>query len=69
MNGMSTSRQSVQPSNRFAFKEWAAVCAALDSGRQTLILRKGGLHEGPTNEIFTEHDAGGFLKRPHGLER
>jgi hypothetical protein len=30
---------------------------------------KGKLHEGPTNEIFTEHDAGGFLKRPHGLER
>lgn len=32
--------------NRFAFKEWAAVCAALASGRQSLILRKGGIHEG-----------------------
>lgn len=32
--------------NRFAFKEWAAVCAALAAGRQSLILRKGGLHEG-----------------------
>jgi len=31
---------------RFAFKEWAAVCAALRAGRQSLILRKGGIHEG-----------------------
>jgi hypothetical protein len=30
-----------------AFKEWAAVCAALAAGRQTIILRKGGIHEGP----------------------
>jgi hypothetical protein len=29
-----------------AFKEWAAVCAALTAGRQTIILRKGGIHEG-----------------------
>ena len=29
-----------------AFKEWAAVCAALASGRQTIIIRKGGIHEG-----------------------
>jgi hypothetical protein len=36
----------MQPSNRFAFKEWSAVCAALDAGRQTVILRKGGIHEG-----------------------
>ena len=36
----------MQPSNRFAFKEWAAVCAALEAGRQMLILRKGGIHEG-----------------------
>jgi len=28
-----------------AFKEWAAVCEALASGRQKLILRKGGIHE------------------------
>lgn len=32
--------------NRFAFKEWAVVCAALAAGRQALILRKGGIHEG-----------------------
>jgi hypothetical protein len=29
-----------------AFKEWAAVCEALAAGRQTVILRKGGLQEG-----------------------
>ena len=36
----------MQPESRIAFKEWAVVCAALASGRQTLILRKGGIHEG-----------------------
>lgn len=29
-----------------AFKEWGVICAALAAGRQTLILRKGGIHEG-----------------------
>ena len=29
--------------NRFALKEWAAVCEALAHGRQTILLRKGGL--------------------------
>jgi hypothetical protein len=28
------------------FKEWAFVCEALGQGVQTLILRKGGIHEG-----------------------
>lgn len=32
--------------NAIAFKEWAAVCSALADGRQTIILRKGGIHEG-----------------------
>ena len=36
----------MQASNNIAFKEWAAVCEALGSGRQSLILRKGGIHEG-----------------------
>ncbi len=41
--------------NPVAFKEWAVVCAALASGRQSLILRKGGIHEG--REGFrVEHD-------------
>jgi hypothetical protein len=30
-----------------AFKEWAGVCQALADGRQSLILRKGGIAEGP----------------------
>jgi hypothetical protein len=28
------------------FKEWQVVCDALADGRQTVILRKGGIHEG-----------------------
>lgn len=28
-----------------AFKEWAGVCAALAEGRQSIILRKGGIAE------------------------
>ena len=30
-----------------AFKEWEGVCRALKRGRQSLILRKGGVDEGP----------------------
>jgi hypothetical protein len=36
----------MQPANDIAFKEWAAVCSALAAGRQSLILRKGGIHAG-----------------------
>jgi len=36
----------VQPTCQIAFKEWAAVCEALAAGRQSIILRKGGIHEG-----------------------
>jgi hypothetical protein len=39
-----------------AFKEWAGVCRALASGRQSLILRKGGVLEGPGG-FAPEHDA------------
>ncbi|MBI3856712.1 MAG: DUF1802 family protein [Planctomycetes bacterium] len=35
----------MRPSNNRAFKEWAVVCRALAEGRQTLILRKGGIAE------------------------
>ena len=31
-----------------AFKEWAGICQALGEGRQTLIVRKGGIDEGPS---------------------
>ena len=33
-------------SEAIGFKEWAFVCEALGEGVQTLILRKGGIHEG-----------------------
>ena len=44
-----------------AFKEWAAICGALAEGRQSLILRKGGIAEegGP---FRPEHDR--FLLYP-----
>lgn len=38
-----------------AFKEWDSVCVALASGRQSLIIRKGGIEEGP----------GGFTPEHH----
>ncbi|MCB1225364.1 MAG: DUF1802 family protein [Verrucomicrobiales bacterium] len=34
------------PPAAIGFKEWAFVCDALAQGKQTLILRKGGIHEG-----------------------
>jgi hypothetical protein len=34
------------------FKEWALVCEALGSGRQRLIIRKGGLAEGRDGFAF-----------------
>lgn len=37
----------MQSANRFALKEWASVCAAIAAGRQTVLLRKGGIDEGP----------------------
>ena len=39
-----------------AFKEWAGVCDALASGRQAIILRKGGIEEGPRGFV-PEHPA------------
>ena len=36
----------MQSASDIAFKEWAVVCAALGAGRQTIILRKGGIDEG-----------------------
>jgi len=38
-----------------AFKEWALVCEALGDGRQSLILRKGGIAEGRGGFAF-QHD-------------
>jgi hypothetical protein len=43
------------PSCAIAFKEWAGVCRALGAGRQILIIRKGGIAEGPGG-FAPEHD-------------
>ena len=44
-----------------AFKEWAVICRALAEGRQSLILRKGGISE--VGGVFRpEHDE--FLLYP-----
>jgi hypothetical protein len=41
---------------RIAFKEWASVCDALLAGRQTIVLRKGGISEGTAPGVFVpEH--------------
>jgi hypothetical protein len=37
-----------------ALKEWAAICLALAEGRQTLLLRKGGIAE-PGGAFRVEH--------------
>ena len=43
------------------FKEWALVCEALGEGRQSLILRKGGIAEGRDGFRFQYAD---FLLMP-----
>jgi hypothetical protein len=42
----SQENQNMSDDCGIAFKEWAVICDALATGRQTLILRKGGIHEG-----------------------
>jgi len=44
-----------------AFKEWETVCAAHATGRQAIILRKGGIHEGRAGFSFAH---GGFFLFP-----
>ena len=41
-------------SDNRAFKEWAVVCRALAEGRQIVILRKGGIAEGPRGFEVTD---------------
>lgn len=43
-------------SGPIGFKEWQVVCEALASGRQSVILRKGGIHEGRQGFSFA-HDS------------
>jgi hypothetical protein len=39
-----------------AFKEWALICEALGSGRQSLIVRKGGIAEGREGFSFRNRE-------------
>ena len=34
-----------------AFKEWAIVCDALGKGQQSIIFRKGGIHEDKYDDV------------------
>lgn len=43
------------PECDIAFKEWAAICDALALGHQTIILRKGGIHEGHSGFRVAHH--------------
>lgn len=43
-------------SDPIGFKEWQIVCDALASGRQPILLRKGGIHEGRAGFSFA-HDS------------
>jgi hypothetical protein len=38
------------------FKEWALVCEALGSGRQSVIIRKGGVAEGRDGFAFRHRE-------------
>jgi hypothetical protein len=49
----------LQPHNRHALKEWAVIVKALASGRQLLLLRKGGIMENKGG--FTVEHAQFFL--------
>ena len=50
---------------RTAFKEWQAVCDALASGRQPILLRKGGIHEGRHGFSFAHESFFLFPTRFH----
>ncbi|HSP42228.1 MAG TPA: DUF1802 family protein, partial [Luteolibacter sp.] len=50
---------------RTAFKEWQVVCDALASGRQSILLRKGGIHEGRQGFSFAHESFFLFPTRFH----
>ncbi|MEI6605480.1 MAG: DUF1802 family protein [Verrucomicrobiota bacterium] len=47
------------------FKEWQVVCDALASGRQAILLRKGGIHEGRHGFSFAHESFFLFPTRFH----
>lgn len=56
----------MRSSDNKAFKEWAVVCRALGTGRQIIILRKGGIAEGPRGFEVTDKQ---FLLYPTYLHQ
>lgn len=50
-----------------AFKEWQVVCDALATGRQSILLRKGGIHEGREGFSFAHQSFFLFPTRFHVL--
>lgn len=51
-----------------AFKEWSIICDALGFGKQSLILRKGGIHEGKKGFRFEHEKFALFPTRFHEQE-
>jgi hypothetical protein len=49
------------------FKEWQVVCEALASGRQSILLRKGGIHEGRQGFSFAHESFFLFPTRFHAV--
>lgn len=49
------------------FKEWQVVCDALAVGRQSILLRKGGIHEGRAGFSFAHESFFLFPTRFHAL--
>lgn len=47
------------------FKEWQIICQALQNGTQSLILRKGGIHEGRAGFSFAHDEFVLFPTRFH----
>lgn len=52
-------------SQPIAFKEWQVVCDALAGGRQSILLRKGGIHEGRDGFSFAHESFFLFPTRFH----
>ncbi|MBC7980747.1 MAG: DUF1802 family protein [Armatimonadetes bacterium] len=47
------------------FKEWQVVCDALGNGRQSILIRKGGIHEGRAGFSFAHNSFYLFPTRFH----
>ncbi|MBA3313665.1 MAG: DUF1802 family protein [Planctomycetaceae bacterium] len=56
-------QNAAKTSITWALKEWAAVCEAIAAGRQTILLRKGGIHE--RGGVFAPDHEAVWLFPPH----